>query len=279
GRFAPDTRKLRMNLTPPQSRPFALLIRSQVATGPLPIEQSVGLVSVDNASGQIGLLGVATGNEVQLDTVSAEAFSPINLEDFPGGVAQSLQAQIPGLTVRRAFRYADAKATASLKASAVAPDVRVETQDTLSLGEDRTVLASNAAVEITRAGIFRLSFVLPAGLDVESVSGNALSHWTELKTDEGRIITLHLKGKTEGAQQFAISLSGPGVKTTQGWNVPRFVLREASKQRGQLLIVPEQGFRLQVRTRDGLTQLDPQKSTGLPPAYRQKGVLAFRLLH
>ena len=53
-----------------------------------------------------------------------------------------LQAQIPGLTVRRAFRYADTKATASLKASAVEPDVRVETQDTLSLGEDRTVLAA-----------------------------------------------------------------------------------------------------------------------------------------
>ena len=98
---------------------------------------------------------------------------------------QSLQAQIPGLTVRRAFRYADAKATASLKASAVEPDVRVETQDTLSLGEDRTVLAANATVDITRAGIFRLSFVLPAGIDVESISGAALSHWTESKTDAG----------------------------------------------------------------------------------------------
>ena len=42
---------------------------------------------------------------------------------------------------------------AAIKASAVEPDVRVETQDTLSLGEDRTVLAANATVDITRAGI------------------------------------------------------------------------------------------------------------------------------
>jgi len=272
-RFDPDTRKLRVNLNPPQSRPFALLIRSQVATGPLPVEQSVGLVSVDNASGQIGLLGVATGNEVQLDTVNADAFSPINLEDFPGAVAQFLQAQIPGLTVRRAFRYADAKSGASLKASAVEPDVRVETQDTLSLGEDRIVLAANATVDITRAGIFRLSFLLPAGLEVESISGAVLSHWTELKTDAGRVITLHLRGKTEGQQQFAISLAGPGVKATNAWTVPQLVLREASKQRGALLIVPEQGMRLQVATRDGVTQVDPQKS-----GIRQKGVLAFRVL-
>ena len=52
----------------------------------------------------------------------------------------SFQSQIAGLAVRRAFRYADAKSMVSLKASAVEPDVRVETQDTVSLGEDRTVL-------------------------------------------------------------------------------------------------------------------------------------------
>ena len=272
-RFDPDTRKLRVSFNPAQSRQFALLIRSQIATGPLPFEQSVGLLAVENAAAQIGLLGVATGSEVQLDTVSADAFSSINLEDFPAGIAPTLQAQIPGLTVRRAFRYGDIKAVASLKASAVEADVRVETQDTLSLGEDRTVLAVNATVDITRAGIFRLSFALPNGLDVESVSGPALSHWTELRTEAGRIITLHLRGKTEGKQQFAISLAGPGAKATNAWAVPQLLLREASKQRGTLVIVPEQGTRLQVATRDGVTQLDPQKS-----GIRQKGVLAFRVL-
>ena len=87
------------------------------------------------------------------------------------------------------------------------------------------------------------------------------------------MITLHLRGKTEGEQKFAISLAGPGVKATNAWTVPQLVLREASKQQGTLLLVPEQGLRLQVVTRDGLTQLDPQKS-----GIRQKGVLAFRVL-
>jgi len=50
-------------------------------------------------------------------------------------------------------------------------------------------------------------------------------------------------------------------------------VREADKQRGQLLVVPEQGLRLQASTRDGVTPLDPLKS-----GVRQKGVLAFRLL-
>jgi hypothetical protein len=272
-RFDPDARKLRVTLNPAQSRPFALVIRSQVATGTLPFEQRVGLISVEGAAGQIGLLGVATGNEVQLDDVVGEKISTINLEDFPGSVASPLAAQFPGLTVRRAFRYSKPQATARLKASPVEPDVRVETQDTLSLGEDRTVLASTANATITRAGIFRLSFVMPDGFDVESISGAALSHWTELKTDAGRVITLNLTGKTDGQQQFIISLSGPGVKSGNAWAVPQIFLREAGKQRGTLLVVPEQGMRLQVATRDGVTQLDPQKS-----GVRQKGVLAFRIL-
>ncbi len=272
-RFDPETRKLRVTLNPAQSRPFVLSVRSQVATGPLPFEQSVGLISVDNAAGQIGLMGVATGNEVQLDSVNAESFSPINLEDFSAEGLPALQSQIPGLALRRAFRYADTKAVASVKASPVEPDVRVETQDTLSLGEDRTVLAVDATVNITRAGIFRLSFVMPAGFDVESITGSAISHWTEVKNGDARVITLHFPGKTEGQQQFNISLAGPGVKAANAWAVPQVVLREADKQLGTLLIVPEQGMRLQVASRDGVTELDPQKA-----GIRQKGVLAFRVL-
>ncbi len=272
-RFDPDTRQLRVTLKPAQAKPFALLIRSQVAVGTLPFEQKVGLISVLGAAGQIGSLGVATGPDVQLDNVTAETFTAINLEDFPAGLVQRFAAQFAGLTLRRAWRYAETAATATVSASAVEPDVRVESQQTLSLGEDRTVLAATLTVDITRAGIFRLSFVLPGGLDVESISGAALSHWTELKADGQRIITLHLQGKKEGQQQFSISLSGPGVKAAPNWSVPRLLLREASKQRGQLVIVPEQGLRLQVATRDGLAQLDPQKA-----GIRQKGVLAFRLL-
>jgi hypothetical protein len=272
-RFDPDTRKLRVTLNPAQSRSFTLFVRSQVAAGPLPFEQTAGLLTVNGAAGQLGSIGIATGSEVQLDSVTADAFSALNLEDFPAGVLQPLQTQIAGLTLRRAFRYADANGSIAIKASPVEADIRVETQETLSLGEDRTLLAVNASIVVTRAGIFRVSFVLPAGLDVESISGAALSHWTELRAPEGRIITLHLKGKTQGQHQFAVSLAGPGTKAAKGVAVPRLLFREASKQRGQLVIVPEQGMRLQVATRDGVTQLDPQKA-----GIRQKGVLAFRLL-
>ncbi len=272
-RFDPDTRRLRVALSPAQSRPFALVVRSQVAGGTLPSEVTASLPIVVGAAGQLGAVGIASGPEIQLDSVVADALAAINLEDFPATPLAVLRQAVPGATLRRAFRHADGKGSVALKASAVEPDVRVETQETLSLGEDRTVLAAKIALSVTRAGIFRLSFVLPTGLEVESASGPALSHWTELAGPAGRVVTLHLKGKTEGEQAFSVGLAGPGVRAGKGVPVPRLVIREASKQRGQLVVVPEQGMRLQVGARDGVTQLDPAAS-----GIRQKGVLAFRLL-
>ena len=69
----------------------------QVATGPLPFEQAVGLIAVENAAQQNGFFGVATGNEVQLDAVNTgtNGFSTIYLGDFPPGLAQSLASCRP----------------------------------------------------------------------------------------------------------------------------------------------------------------------------------------
>jgi hypothetical protein len=161
-----------------------------------------------------------------------------------------------------------------VKASAVEPDVRVESQDTLSLGEDRALLGEQC--DGRNHARRNLSTELCASCREwmwNPITGKAVSHWTELKTEAERIITMHLRGRTEGKQEFAISLTGPGLKSAKAWVAPQLVFREASKQRGTFLIVPEQGMRLQVTTREGVTQLDPQKA-----GIKQKGVLAFRVL-
>ena len=55
--------------------------------------------------------------------------------------------------------------------------------------------------------------------------------------------------------------------------MPRVAIREATKETGQLYIIPEQGIRVYMKDREGVSQLDP-KAAGI----RDKGVLAFRLL-
>ena len=272
-RFDPDTRALTVQFHSPQSRPFTLRLRLQLAAGALPYRQSLGLIQVTGAAGQVGQAGIATGPEVQLDAAVETGLSAINLEDFPANLVTDMAAQVPGLTVRRAFRSTAATGAIQLSVSAVEPEIRVQSQDTLSLGEDRVVLASQLQVAITRAGIFKLSFALPPDMEIESVSGPALSHWTEFGGVEQRVVTLHLNARTEGDCAFNITLGGPGMQQRKEFEAPRLLLREATKHSGQLVIVPETGLRLHAKTREGAAQLDPQKS-GIP----QKGVLAFRIL-
>ena len=272
-RFDPDTRELRVEFSKALEKPFAVRIRSQVSTSPLPYQREVGLISVKGAAREIGLVGVATGSDVQLNSAEAAALSRINLEDFPKTLLAERSEQIAGLTLRRAFRYSDATATISLAADAVEPDIRVVSRQNLLLSEDRVVLGVNLTVNITRAGVFSLSFALPDGMDVESLSGEALSHWTELTVDGERLVKLHLAGKTEGQIAFAISLVGPGTQGRASVSAPRLSLIEADKESGQLVVSPQQGMRLLFEDREGVMQLDPKRE-----GITQQGALAFRLL-
>ena len=104
---------------------------------------------------------LATSSEVQLDSASVDGLAPINLEDFPAAMAQSVQGEFTGLTVRRAYRYSGRAEGMTLTASAVQADIRITSSQRLSLGEDRSVLLVNLGARITRAGVFKLSFVLP----------------------------------------------------------------------------------------------------------------------
>ncbi|MGA2053467.1 MAG: hypothetical protein ABSH19_09160, partial [Opitutales bacterium] len=272
-RFDPEQHKLLAYFEPSQKNGFTVTIRSQAATKPLPYETAVAPIHLDGAAGEVGLLAAATSPEVQLGSDTPDGLARINLEDFPDGLAEQVANGGESLVVRRAYSFGAAPASLKLEALAVEPDVRVVSRQTLSLGEDRVVLAAGLDVTIARAGIFQLSFNLPKGLELESLSGPDLSHWTESDSPDGSVITLYLRSKTLGDTHFDATLSGPGITARQQWNAPNLVLREASKQTGMLALLPELGLRPHIVSRDGLTQLDPSQS-----GINAEGALVFRLL-
>ena len=76
-----------------------------------------------------------------------------------------------------------------MKVTAVAPELRAESWQLVSLGEDRLVVATDLTVTITRSGVFRLALDVPEGLEIETATGEGLSHWTESKIDGKRVVT------------------------------------------------------------------------------------------
>jgi hypothetical protein len=194
-RFDPTKRELRVNIEPAQTEAFSLLIESQRGAGSLPVDLKLDPLRVDGAAGEIGFLGLAFGEEVQAEAVTVDGLSRVNPEDFDAGLLPKNKDGQPLALLQHAFRYGSAAASVSLKVTAVAPELRAECWQLVSLGEDRLVVATDLAVTITRSGVFRLGLEVPDGLEIESATGEGLSHWTESRSDGKRIITLHLAGK------------------------------------------------------------------------------------
>jgi len=274
-RFDPEARMLAMEFAPAPSGVFEVRIGTQRATGRLPYEVKLEPLVVEGAAGQVGLTATAFSGDAQPDQATPTGMTPVDAADFdaamiPGG------AERPQATLHQVFRHSGRGASLLLGVLGVEPEVRVTSSQVLSLGEERVVLASDLTVEITRAGIFRLAFDLPPGFDLESASGDALTHWTEAAPAEAggpRVITLHLAGRTMGTQQFALQMAAPFPGALENWQVPGVVLRGVPRQTGTLSLVPERGVRLRVVDREQAVQAAAPDALAARP-----GVLSFRLL-
>ncbi|BCX50108.1 RNA-binding protein [Haloferula helveola] len=272
-RFNPETRELRVAIEPAQERPFTFEAATQQAAGSLPVDLKLSPMRVGGSSGSVGMLGLGFGGEAQPEAVEPAGMGEINLDDFPSVLIPMDSKKRPLALLQHAFRYGSDEASVSLKVAPVAPEIRAEMKQTLSLGDDRMVLAADLLATISRAGVFRLTVELPAGMEVESVTGGALSHWTESEVDGVRLLTLNLNGRTMGQQNFSLSLAGPSPGSIEAWPVPRLLLRDAARQRGTLSVVPERGLQVRAVNRSNVSQLDPREM-GVP----RPGALAFRLL-
>lgn len=273
--FDADRRDLRIAVEPVQSQAFDLFVDTQGGLDPLPANVRLAPLRVVDTAGEVGLVALAFGPDAQPEKVTADGLSAVNPGDFDAGLLPTDQAAL-----HRVYRYGSEDGSLALRVAPVAPEVRVTSKQVVSIGDERLVIAVNFVAEITRAGLFQLGFPLPAGLEVESLSGDALHHWAELADDDERRIILHLNGKTLGAQAFSLTLSGPAPDFGGTWEVPRFALDEAARQTGELVARPTTGIRLRTLARQQISEIDPR--TLDPAAAVQgeaaKGALAFRLL-
>lgn len=266
--FDPSTRVLKISLPSAKSETFRLMVETERALPELPTALKVTPLKVLDSEGEVGVVALVVDGGAQLDQVETEGMTSVNVGDFDrslfGGIAPP----------QRVFRRSAEEASLELRVTPVAPEVRVSLKQRLSIGDERTVLAAEMAVSITRAGIFQLSFVIPEGLEVETLSGEALDHWVEVEEGGQRIALLNLKEKTLGQQAFSVTLAAPteGMPAVS-WAVPKLLVREASRHSGELVVLPGRGIQVSVKERRDLSMLDP-KTLGT----RSAGALAFRIL-
>ncbi len=266
--FDADSGQLKLEIEPAQSAAFDVMIDTQRGLDPLPADLVLAPLKVIDANGEVGLVAIAFGPDAQPEKTESDNMSAVNLGDFDASLLPNKQA-----VLHRVYRYGAEGGELALRVAPVDSEVRVTSKQVLSLGDERVVLGVNFSAEITRAGLFQLSFPLPDGLEVESLSGAALHHWAELSEDGQRQIILHLNGKTIGLQSFSLSLTGAAPNEAGDWEIPHFELKEAKRQTGELVVKPTTGIRLRTVTRQNVSETDPRTMGG-----KAQGALAFRLL-
>jgi hypothetical protein len=272
-RFDPVKHRLHVAVEPAQKAAFAFVVETQRGAAALPFDLTLRPLRVTGAAGEVGMIALAFGGDAQPEGVKPAGLSSVNGEDFDATLLPRGRDGQVLAALQQVYRYGNDGGAVTLRVAPVAPEVRVASKQVVSLGDDRLVLATDLNVAITRVGLFKLSFNLPEGLEVEALSGAALSHWAESKEDGRRVITMHLNGRTIGDQSFALTLVGPAPAAQVGWTVPKVLVREATRQTGELQLVPEKGLRLRAMERTNISQLDPRTVGNTRP-----GALAFRLL-
>ncbi|MES2996510.1 MAG: hypothetical protein V4733_06840 [Verrucomicrobiota bacterium] len=277
-RYDPAKRELRVTMLAPQSQAFSLIVETQRGAGALPWEMKLEPLRVNGAAGTVGTAAVWFSDEIQAERVTPAGMSKVNPEDFDA----SLLPKDGKTVLQHVFRYGMAAAAISLKAVEVAPELRAEFWQLVSLGEDRLTISHDFRAMITRAGVFRLDVEIPDGLDIESVTGEGLAHWVENRAEGKRLLTLHLAGKTMGARNFSIVLTSTAVKPAEKWLVPKLSLSGATRETGIVTVVPERGLQVRMVERNHASSIDPREladetKAGAKAAV-QPGALAFRVL-
>lgn len=284
-RFDPQTRELRVPVEPAQEQAFEMVVHTQRGADALPFDMRLAPLRVDGAAGEIGSLALAFGEDTQLESITPEGLSKLNPEDFDHRLVPVDAEGKPRVLLQHAFRYGQQEAGAQVRISEVAPELRAESWQLVSLGDDRLVVSLDLQVDITRSGIFRLVLDIPGNLEMETATGEGLNHWTESKGDGKKQVTLHLTGKTIGKREFNLVMTGASPGTGPDWQVPRITVNGASRETGFLTVLPDREFQIRPGTRKNVSQVDDRElgddsgsQMKAAQAAAKPGSLSYRLL-
>ena len=281
-RFDPETRLLDAVPERPVSGDFELLVISQAACEGLPYEASLGMLEVEGAARQRGSLAVAVPDTVQIRVEDSAGLNSMNVEDVPGSAknacAWGVRKSRPA-TIKRAFRYHRTPVSARVHAARVLPELRVIENGSLSVSDERIVLSSQLGVTVSKAGVFSLQLRLPDKFDVETLTGQDISHWDEIEipadaeAPAGRGLAVHFRKQVIGTRVINVVV----VRTEKGIGttivVPRVAVVDALKHTGTLVVSGERGVRMTTVERKGVSEVNPREL-----GIAQAGVLAFKLL-
>lgn len=262
--FDPKESALKLQLTGRAGREIEVRIATQMAAGAFPIEVDLATIEVEGAAATVGVLAVEFAVEAQPDAFEAGGMQEIAKGDFDKVMgAHSFE------NLHKVYRYTDEGGAMMVRVVPVTPELRVNSINVLSLGNERLLLSSELALTVSRVGIFSTDLRLPQGMELQTVIGEGVSHSTEREEDGATIVTVHYENQMLGVSNLRLTMTGAPTGAQTAWALPKVGVADASRTTGEYYVRPDRGLNLQIASRDRVSQLED-------PGHA--GSLAFRTL-
>ncbi|MBL7152702.1 MAG: hypothetical protein ISS79_03230 [Phycisphaerae bacterium] len=272
-RFDPATQELELRLIQPVTGVYEVMLVTQSASASVPYNLRLEPLIVPDALNQHSMVGLAADPSVyvRLDKHPAS----MNVRDYMRDGAKLIN-KVPGLTpeqITQAFRFDSPDTAVTAQVLAVQSELRSQETARFNAEDDRLIYNSQWIIEIAKAGRFDVVLQIPEGFDIDTLVAEQISHWDESADAGKRDVRVHFKRKLTGSIQLKLALSQPVAQMPQRLTVPRVTLKGVLKHTGYLVVGSEQGVRLSVASRQGVSEVNPAE-LGQPG----QGLLAFRLL-
>ncbi|MEN8255046.1 MAG: hypothetical protein ABFR33_06205, partial [Verrucomicrobiota bacterium] len=266
-RYDPESGLLEVMLSAPVTESYHMRIGAQIAREKLPYQAEVRGIAVRSAVMQRGVVAFAASDAVQIDIASVNGLSGINIED-----AALLLGEIGESSIKRAFRYNQMPFAARVSAEQVLPELRLSEETGMDVATEQIRLSSRLNVTVSKSGIFSLRIRIPEGFDVDSLGGEAVSHWDEVN-DGTRELVVNFTRQITGTVPLNLVLSRSGRDLEPDFTMPRIQIDGVLKHTGSVAVTVERGIRITPVVRDGVSEISPREL-----GIRQDGSLAYRLL-
>jgi len=272
-RFDPEAHQLEVRLSQPVSGLYELMLVTQSASASAPYEVRLQPLVVQDALNQHRMMGLATDSSVyvRLDKHPAS----MNTRDYIRDGANLIKA-VSGLAVEKitqAFRFESTEGIVAGRVLAVQSELRSRETARFNVEDDRLIYNSQWVIEIAKAGRFDVVLNIPEGFDIDTLVAEEVSHWDESVQTGPRQVRVHFKRKLTGSVKLQLTLSRPVAQMPKRLTAPHVMLADVLKHTGYLVVGSEQGVRLSVASRQGLSEVNPAEL-----GYSSQGLLAFRLL-
>ncbi len=272
-RFDPVGHHLEVRLSQPVTGSYAMTLVTQSANAAVPYDVRLEPLAVQGALDQHSVVGLAAEPSVyvQLDQHPAA----MNVQDYVREVGQLVKV-VPGLAIEQisqAFRFESQGSAVTGRVQAVQSEIRSQETARFNVEDDRLVYNSQWGIEIAKAGRFDVDLLMPEGFDIDALEAQEVSHWDESTEAGQRRVKVHFKHRLTGSVQLKLALSQALAEIPDRLAAPRVMVAGGLKHAGYLVIGSEQGVRISVASRQGVSEVNPAEL-----GHTSQGLLAFQFL-